>query len=76
MACTVEGTTDIPRFPRRPRVRVRFFSPEAIASGDGDVARDDLPARLLAEIREQVPRDPAGRKRKSARRAQAAAGAG
>jgi 1-acyl-sn-glycerol-3-phosphate acyltransferase len=74
VACTVQGTTDIPRFPRRPRVRVRFFSPQAIASADGD-ARRDLPARLLAEIREQVPRDPAGRRRKAARRSAAAAGA-
>jgi 1-acyl-sn-glycerol-3-phosphate acyltransferase len=72
VACTVQGTTDIPRFPKRPHVRVRFFSPQAVASAEGDGHRD-LPARLLAEIREQVPRDPAGRRRKSARRAAAAA---
>ena len=73
VACTVSGATDIPRFPKRPRVRVRFFSPEAIATVHPDARHTDLPERLLAEIREQVPRDPAGRRRKSARRSQAAA---
>ena len=37
---------------------------------------EELSARLLAEIREQVPRDPAGRRRKAARRARAAADGG
>jgi 1-acyl-sn-glycerol-3-phosphate acyltransferase len=76
VACTVQGTTDIPRFPKRPRARVRFFSPQAIAAADGDVHHAELPARLLEEIRAEVPRDPAGRRRKSTRRARAAAGAG
>jgi hypothetical protein len=55
---------------------VRFFSPQAIAAADGDVHHAELPARLLEEIRAEVPRDPAGRRRKSTRRARAATGAG
>ena len=76
VACTVQGTTDIPRFPKRPHVRIRFFSPAAIAAAGGDDRHAELPARLLEEIRSEVPRDPAGRRRKSARRARAAAGGG
>ena len=49
VACTVQGTTDIPRFPTRPHEWVRFFSPQAIASADGDAASRRA-ARLLEEI--------------------------
>jgi 1-acyl-sn-glycerol-3-phosphate acyltransferase len=76
VACTVSGTTDIPRFPTRPHVRVRFFAPQATAAADGDARHTELPARLLEEIRAQVPRDPAGRRRKAARRARAVSEAG
>jgi 1-acyl-sn-glycerol-3-phosphate acyltransferase len=59
--CTVEGTTDYVRFPRRPSVRVRFLDPE-----NGDPRPDETPAevatRLLAEIRAHVPPTPAGRR--------------
>jgi len=75
VACTVQGTTDIPRFPKRPHVQVRFFSPRAIAEAGGGDRHTALPARLLEEIREQVPRDPAGRRRKATRRARAASAA-
>jgi 1-acyl-sn-glycerol-3-phosphate acyltransferase len=50
----IEGTADLTGFPRRPRVRVRFFDP-----GGGQPRPDEDPAelsaRLLAEIRAQVP---------------------
>jgi 1-acyl-sn-glycerol-3-phosphate acyltransferase len=50
----IEGTTDLTGFPRRPRIRIRFFDPT-----DGQPRPDetpaDLSARLLAEIRELVP---------------------
>jgi 1-acyl-sn-glycerol-3-phosphate acyltransferase len=50
----VEGTADLSGFPRRPRIRVRFFDPAA-----GQPRRDEDPAelsaRLLAEIRALVP---------------------
>jgi 1-acyl-sn-glycerol-3-phosphate acyltransferase len=59
--CSVEGTTDYARFPRRPRVRLRFFPPRE----DGPAPGEDpaaLAARLLGELRERVPPDPAGRR--------------
>jgi 1-acyl-sn-glycerol-3-phosphate acyltransferase len=54
VCCTVEGTTDIARFPRRPRIRVRFFRPAhgALANGEGPA---DLSVRLLEEIRSHAP---------------------
>lgn len=59
----VEGTTGFTRFPRRPRVRTRFFEPAG-----GQVQPGEQPAeiatRLLAEIRALV--SPAGPGRKSA----------
>jgi 1-acyl-sn-glycerol-3-phosphate acyltransferase len=57
----VTGTTDIARFPRRPRVAVRFFAPAEGGPRPGEDAAA-LAARLLAEIRAQAPRVPAGRR--------------
>ncbi len=59
----IEGTTGFTRFPKRPRVRTRFFEP---AGGQPKPGEDpgELAVRLLAEIRELVP--PAGPGRKSA----------
>ncbi len=58
----IEGTTGYTQFPRRPRVSARFFEP-----ADGQARPDEQPgelsARLLAEIRGQVPPTAAGRKR-------------
>lgn len=50
----IEGTADLTGFPRRPRVRVRFFEP---AGGQARPGEDpsELSARLLAEIRALVP---------------------
>jgi 1-acyl-sn-glycerol-3-phosphate acyltransferase len=59
--CTVEGTTDYARFPRRPRVRVSFFRLE-----NGEPRPDQTPAevatRLLDVLRTRVPPTPAGRR--------------
>jgi 1-acyl-sn-glycerol-3-phosphate acyltransferase len=52
--CTVTGTTDITSFPTRPRVVVRFFTPEGGGLVDGESA-GELSARLLAEIRTHAP---------------------
>jgi 1-acyl-sn-glycerol-3-phosphate acyltransferase len=54
VSCTVTGTTDITRFPRRPRIRVRFFTPAGggLVNGEAPAA---LSARLLAEIRAEAP---------------------
>jgi len=58
--CTIEGTTDYVRFPKRPRVTVRFFAPAegGIRPGEEPAA---FSARLLRELRERVPVVPAGR---------------
>jgi 1-acyl-sn-glycerol-3-phosphate acyltransferase len=58
--CTVEGTTEYARFPRRPRVRVTFFRPAAGDPQPGEEA-PVLAARLLDEIRDRVAPSPAGR---------------
>jgi 1-acyl-sn-glycerol-3-phosphate acyltransferase len=61
--CSISGATDYIRFPRRPRVEVRFFEPASGQARPGEEPRE-LAARLLAEIRELVPPAPAGRKRR------------
>jgi 1-acyl-sn-glycerol-3-phosphate acyltransferase len=58
----IEGTSDLTGFPRRPRLRVRFFDP---AGGQPRPDEDpgELSARLLAEIRERVEPSISYRKR-------------
>jgi 1-acyl-sn-glycerol-3-phosphate acyltransferase len=65
VGCTVEGTVDIPRFPKRPRVRVRFFAPQGGARRP-DESPAGFTARLMEEIRRQAPIAHAGRKPKPA----------
>jgi 1-acyl-sn-glycerol-3-phosphate acyltransferase len=61
VSVAITGTTDIPRFPHRPRVTVRFFPPRDGGLRDGeDLAA--LGARLLAEIRAEAPIVAAGRR--------------
>jgi 1-acyl-sn-glycerol-3-phosphate acyltransferase len=60
--CSVSGSTDVARFPRRPRLRVRFFRPASLLAGEQTAG--DLAARLLAEIREDAPIAAAGRRRR------------
>jgi 1-acyl-sn-glycerol-3-phosphate acyltransferase len=57
----IEGTTELTRFPRRPRLHTRFFEPEGGQARPGEEP-GELAARLLAEIRELVPPAAAGRK--------------
>jgi 1-acyl-sn-glycerol-3-phosphate acyltransferase len=59
----VVGTTDIPRFPKRPRLRVRFLAPEAMRPGESP---SDFAARLTGEVRAIAPISPAGRRPKVA----------
>jgi 1-acyl-sn-glycerol-3-phosphate acyltransferase len=59
--CTIEGTTDYVRFPRRPRVTVRFFPPEDGGIRPGEDAQA-FSTRLLRELRGRVPVVPAGRR--------------
>jgi 1-acyl-sn-glycerol-3-phosphate acyltransferase len=58
----VQGTAEMTGFPRRPRLHARFFEP---AGGQPRPDEDpgELSARLLAEIREQVPPALSWRKR-------------
>lgn len=58
----VSGTVDIPRFPKRPRVRIRFFRPAEGGLSNGEDAAALAP-RLLAEIRGHAPIAVAGRRR-------------
>ncbi|HEX5591899.1 MAG TPA: lysophospholipid acyltransferase family protein [Solirubrobacterales bacterium] len=58
----IEGTTDLTSFPRRPRIRLRFFDPVG-GQPRPDEDPSELSARLLAEIRELVPPTLSYRKR-------------
>lgn len=61
VCCSVQGTTDIPRFPKRPHVRLRFFAPTGGGLRPGE-APGDLAVRLLAEIRREAAIVAAGRR--------------
>jgi 1-acyl-sn-glycerol-3-phosphate acyltransferase len=61
----VTGTVDIPRFPKRPTVRVSFFRPADGGLSDGDDPAALAP-RLLSEIRGHAPITVAGRRRRQA----------
>ncbi|HEY2056417.1 MAG TPA: lysophospholipid acyltransferase family protein [Solirubrobacterales bacterium] len=58
----VSGTTDLTGFPRRPRIKVRFFDP-AGGQPRADEEPGDLSARLVGEIRAISPPTISFRKR-------------
>lgn len=58
----IEGTSDLTGFPRRPRIRIRFFDPVG-GQPRPDEDPGELSARLLAEIRQLVPPSLSYRKR-------------
>jgi 1-acyl-sn-glycerol-3-phosphate acyltransferase len=58
----IEGTSEMTGFPRRPRIRTRFFEP-AGGQARPDEEPGEIAVRLLAEIREQVPPSISWRKR-------------
>jgi 1-acyl-sn-glycerol-3-phosphate acyltransferase len=58
----VEGTSDLTGFPRRPRLRTRFFEP-AGGQARPDEEPGEIAARLLAEIRALVSPSISYRKR-------------
>jgi 1-acyl-sn-glycerol-3-phosphate acyltransferase len=59
----VSGTTDYARFPKRPRVGVKFSFPSGGDYAPGEDPRE-FAVRLLAEIRADVPRTISGRRPK------------
>jgi len=61
LCCTVEGTLDVSRFPKRPRIRVRFLPPAGGGLNQGESAAE-LAVRLLAEIRGHAAVAPVGRR--------------
>lgn len=70
VCAAVADTVTLARFPRRPRITVRFFPP----AGGGlqpDESPADFAARLVEEIRAEVPWVAAGRARGRAARPQA-----
>lgn len=61
----IQGTTDIPRFPRRPRVSVRFLPPaDGLRPGETPT---DFALRVTEQIRAIAPISVAGRKPKAAK---------
>jgi 1-acyl-sn-glycerol-3-phosphate acyltransferase len=63
VCCSIVGTTDISRFPKRPRVRIRFFRPAQGGLQPGE-SGPEFSARLLAEMRAEAPVDAAGWRRR------------
>lgn len=61
VCCAVQGTVDVPRFPKRPRIRVHFFTPADGRSLPGETA-SELGVRVLAEIRAVAPIAASGRR--------------
>jgi 1-acyl-sn-glycerol-3-phosphate acyltransferase len=59
----IEGTSELTGFPRRPRLRTRFFEPSG-GQARPDEDPGELSVRLLGEIRAQVPPTISWRKRK------------
>ncbi len=59
---SIEGSTDLVHFPRRPRIRSRFFEPRGGQAGRGEDP-GALASRLVEELRELVPPVAAGRRR-------------
>ena len=60
------GSVDVVRAPKRPRITVEFYRPAGGPLQPGESAAD-FSERLLAELREGAPREIPGRKRTAAR---------
>jgi 1-acyl-sn-glycerol-3-phosphate acyltransferase len=64
VCAAVSGTTDIARFPRRPRLKVTFFEPRGGQMKPGEDPTE-LAARITADMRELAPISAAGRRPKA-----------
>lgn len=58
----ISGTTDIPRFPKRPRLHARFLPPDQLRAGESP---GDFAVRVVSELRAIAPITEAGRKPKA-----------
>lgn len=56
----LNGTVDVPRFPKRPRITVELFRPAGGGLQPGESAAE-FSARLVAELRAKAPYQAAGR---------------
>jgi 1-acyl-sn-glycerol-3-phosphate acyltransferase len=66
VCCSVVGAVDVPAFPRRPRIHLRFFRPVGGGLQPGE-APAAFAARLVAEMRAQAPVAATGRRRSGRR---------
>jgi 1-acyl-sn-glycerol-3-phosphate acyltransferase len=66
------GSVDVVRLPKRPRVTVEFYRPAGGPLQPGESATE-FSQRLLTELREKAPREIPGRKRTAAKYRAAAA---
>jgi 1-acyl-sn-glycerol-3-phosphate acyltransferase len=57
----ITGTVDVPRFPKRPRIRVAFFEPEGGSLQPGEEL-GAFSARIVEQLRAVAPRVACGRR--------------
>ena len=62
VCCRANGSVDLVRLPKRPRISVEFYRPAGGPLQPGETAAE-FSDRLLAELREGAPREIPGRKR-------------
>jgi 1-acyl-sn-glycerol-3-phosphate acyltransferase len=61
VCCSIVGTVDVAAFPRRPRIKLRFFLPAGGGLQPGE-AHADFAARIVAECRAEAPAARPGRR--------------
>jgi 1-acyl-sn-glycerol-3-phosphate acyltransferase len=71
VCCRTNGSVDVVRFPKRPRITVEFYRPSGGPLQPGE-SPGEFSDRLLAELRSGAPREIPGRKRTAAKYGSAA----
>jgi 1-acyl-sn-glycerol-3-phosphate acyltransferase len=64
LCVAITGSVDVVRFPKRPRIRVEFFTP---AEGKPDESAIAVTRRTMAEVRAKAPYAIPGRRKKAAK---------